>query len=374
MHNQKNKKHLGLYLHVPFCEKKCYYCSFAMTVSQRNIPSYLECLLKEMESCRGQRIHSVYMGGGTPSILSENQIAYCVQSIRKNFIISSDAEFTCEMNPEHVSVSKVRILKALGVNRFSLGVQTFNDVQLKALGRNHSRETILHAFKVFEEERCANVSIDLIYGLPHQSMPDLLGDLDQIKAWDGAHVSLYALSVEKNSLFDVKNVQLQDTNIQVKQFVMVKDFLESCGYYHYEVSNFAKPGKSSIHNTHYWQGGDYIGLGASAHSHLQGHRYWNVSSVSKYIEKMRDVQSALEAEEYLALEERLMESVLFGLRMRNGVCVHALEKRMGCLLPEEKKHLIDRLIEEGLLLKDQNRLKATLQGMLVLDEISARLI
>ncbi len=374
MHKRKNKNSLGLYVHIPFCEKKCFYCSFVVTVSQKSRDEYVNALIKEMNVYKGKEIRTIYFGGGTPSALSEQQIEKLIISLKENFFIHPEAEFTFEGNPEHVHLSKIQLLKRMGVTRFSLGAQTFNDEKLIFLGRNHDRKAIFDACRVVRAGGFSNVNLDLMYGFPAQTMSDLNKDLEEIVKLNCEHISLYLLSVEKNSLFYVKKVNVLAEDDQVKQFIEVKSFLEKSGYDHYEISNFARKNKESRHNKNYWLGGNYVGLGVAAHSHIDGKRFWNVSSPSQYIQQIKQEGSACAGEETLRLEEQLMETFLFGLRMQEGVNLRALEQRYECSMDEQKIKRIEAFIKEGFLIKKRGHVKTTLKGALILDALCAQLI
>ena len=212
----------SLYFHIPFCEKKCFYCSFIVTVSKKHIDEYVKSLTQEMLAHKGKEIDTIYFGGGTPSLMNNNQIDFLISSLRKNFKIQSNAEFTFEGNPEHIDLEKMKLLKALGVNRFSLGAQTFDNQKLIMLGRNHDKDSINRAYSYIREAGFNNVNIDLMYGMPKQDIKGIKSDLRKIKKLNCEHVSIYALSVEKNSLFYVKKVNLQGVDAQVKQYLTVK--------------------------------------------------------------------------------------------------------------------------------------------------------
>lgn len=366
---------LTLYTHIPFCEKKCFYCSFVVSVGQKQrTDQYIDALKQEAGKYQNKVLDALYLGGGTPSFLSCDQLESLFKFLHSHFQIKDGAEITIEVNPEDVSQDKLKILHQCGVNRISLGVQTFNESYLKYLGRIHNAAKVLQAYPLIKKSGFSNVSLDLMFGFPHQSIEEIEADLNQIQSLSPEHVSVYSLTIEQNSRFFVKKVQLAQDSIQAQQYEFVVRRLKEIGFSQYEVSNFAKPGKQSAHNMNYWQGGDYIGLGVGAHSHFNGTRQWNVSRLIEYLDKIKKGQSVVDGQEILNSEKRFQETFLFGLRMNQGVCLSELQERFGISFQQDQLEQIKMLVENGLLDREDNRLKATDKGRLVLDEISARLI
>jgi oxygen-independent coproporphyrinogen III oxidase len=365
----------SLYIHIPFCRKKCYYCSFVVAIAkEREIPAYLEGLKKEAAIYSGQRVDTVYLGGGTPSCLSVAQMTALFTIIKTQFLFSPSAEFTVEINPEDLSEEKVAFLSAAGVNRVSLGAQSFQDRNLEFLGRSHCVQQTMKAFQLLRQAGFQNINLDLLFSLPQQTRQDINDESKALLTLKSDHVSLYSLTVEKPSRFSVQGVQLPRGHIQAEHYELVMDLLEQAGFRQYEISNFAKPGKESLHNINYWLGGEYIGLGVAAHTHLAGKRTWNVTRLKDYIENIRRDGSAVAGSEQLEPMEKLKETMLFGLRMNRGVDLQALQARGGIPLPEETHAKIQNFIDAGLLEKEGSQLKATRPGRLVLDEIAAALI
>jgi oxygen-independent coproporphyrinogen-3 oxidase len=345
-----------------------------VNVSQGHREAYVDCLLKEMEPYRGTRIDTVYLGGGTPSILQVASLRVLIERLYQTFVVAPEAEFTVEVNPEHARLPLLKALRALGVNRISLGAQTFHDAHLKALGRQHDARDIARAFGAIRQAGFDNINLDLLYGVALGGTDSLQGDLRALLDLDCEHISAYALTIEKNSLFYVRRVPLPSIEQQRTQFLRVKDHLRAHGYDPYEVSNFAKPGYASRHNRNYWAGGNYGGLGMAAHSHWNGRRSWNVATLFAYMERVASGRSPMDGEETLLPEQRLIETFLLGLRMREGVFVKGLEERFGCLFPPEKYRVVRALINEGYLLDNGQRIRTTAKGALVLDEICSRII
>lgn len=369
----------SLYIHIPFCAQKCFYCSFAIIVGQTNkIDLFLDCLNKEAEKYKNDnnfsRLDSIYLGGGTPSSIDNKQIDKLFFIIKNNFDCSCVKEFTFECNPEDIDVEKARLIKSLGVNRVSLGVQTLNNKYLKFLGRKHNNADAINAFKNLRKVGFDNISVDLMFGFPKQTNEEIENDINEIINLEPEHLSIYSLTVEPYSRFFVQRMQLPDNEIQREQYIFVIDKLEKCGFKQYEISNFAKTNKKSLHNMNYWLAGNYIGLGLAAHSHINGQRFWNVSRFNDYIRLIESGKSAVDGEEMLNNHERLIEAILFGLRMNDGVNILEFQKRFRCDLSEDKKELIENLTYEKMFCVDGEKIKTTLQGRLLLDEISSKLI
>jgi oxygen-independent coproporphyrinogen III oxidase len=364
----------GLYVHIPFCVKKCPYCSFAVAVGQTGREEdYISALEREALVYKGTAVDSIYIGGGTPSCLTSSGIEKLFRLISDHFKVSAQAEITFEANPESITTEKGRLLRTLGVDRISLGVQSLNDARLGSLGRTHDADQARRAFDMLRVCGFSNISIDVMYGFPQQTHAALAEDLKAVLALKSDHVSLYALNIEQRSLFFARGKQV-DADAQADMYEIVRRVVEAEGFLQYEVSNFAKPGFSSAHNINYWRGGEYIGLGMSGHSHRDGRRYWNADTLPLYLSMMQEKGNAMTGEERLCGVDKLTETFLFGLRMNEGVDLNELERRMNVELPMEKKEALESFIEMGLLEEDGLFIRATDQGRLVLDEISARLI
>jgi oxygen-independent coproporphyrinogen-3 oxidase len=364
----------GLYIHIPFCQKKCPFCSFAVVVAQeRRIGDYLSALEREAGRYKGASVASLYIGGGTPSLLSAGQIQRLFDIVRENFRLDAAGEVTFECNPESVTRDKSVALKELGVNRVSLGVQSMDPRYLRELGRLHAVEDSRQAFALLRAAGFDNISLDLIFGLPGQTAKDLERDMSAVLAFESGHLSVYSFSVEEQSLFFARKVSSPEAS-DPGLYELVCRRAESAGLRQYEISNFARPGRESRHNLNYWEGGDYIGLGMAAHSHLAGERFWNADTLPGYLKMMAGQDNAVVGRERLLPHEKLVETFLFGLRMNRGVDLDRLERRFGCELAFDRKEMLEEIMEMGLLEEEGSCLRATARGRAVLDEISARLI
>ncbi len=365
----------SLYLHIPFCRKKCLYCSFCVYVGQlKHADRYVLCLAKESCGRDIGRVATVYAGGGTPSLFTDSHCGALAEAVLNNFDLTECREFSFEINPEDVTPAKAKHWREMGVNRASLGVQTFSDVLLKKLGRGHDRGQAVRAYDILREAGFDNISLDLMTGLPGQGPEVTAKDISVIKRLACDHVSVYCLSVEPRSHYFVQKVALAQEDVQAEQYSQVCGLLEEAGYAQYEISNFSRPGKQSLHNINYWRGGNYWGLGVAAHSHFDGRRSWNTDRLKDYLRLIEASGSAKAGEEILTPEKRLTEALLFGLRMNEGVDVAACEKRFGTGLSRDRKERIGQFVGQGWLEEEAGRLKATASGRLILDELAGYLV
>ena len=344
------------------------------TVGQRHrVDDYLDCLSLEARQYKGAECASVFLGGGTPSYLGADQLERLLRIVKDNFAVRPDAEYTIEANPESLDAAKLKVLRGRGVNRISLGVQSFHPHYLKYLGRNHDPLKARETYQMVRDAGFTNVNLDLMFGFPKQTLEEIEWDVAALTALNGDHVSLYMLNLEENSRFYAQKIQLPDDDLQAKQYAIVLADLERAGYGQYEISNFAKPGKESRHNLNYWQGGEYIGLGVGAHSYKDGNLFWNVSRLNVYMEKIRESGCALEGSHQLDAHGQLKQAVLIGLRMNRGVQVESVEQGLRCSLNEEERGRIEHFIRHGFFVREDGYLKATPKGRLVLDELCSQL-
>lgn len=353
----------SVYIHIPFCSHKCLFCSFPIAVAQTHYADdYLNRLEKEAEHYQGAHLDTVYIGGGTPSLLSATQLGRLMQIVNKYFSLGNKCEITLEANPESMDQEKAKAIKQWGVNRISLGAQSFNDHYLKFLGRRHSTTQTKAAYALLRENGFDNINLDLMYAFPSQAAGELHTDVVAMASLGSEHLSLYTLTIEPQSRFYVQDLKLDDEEKIAQHYQEVTKILKGYGFQQYEISNFAKQGFQSRHNKNYWQGGEYIGLGMGAHGFMDNRRYWNTSKLHEYLHSI----DAVAGFEELPHHTRMMERILFGLRMNEGIDTN--------LIPAGKQLSVDHFIREGFLIIDGQRLKATERGRLVLDELSSRLI
>jgi len=364
-----------LYVHVPFCHSKCGYCSFVSFGDRPGeVEAYLAALEKEAGLYHAEGVATVYVGGGTPSWLSTMQLERLFEILRRHFIWSPDAEVTLEMNPATFDEEKGRMLHQMGVNRVSLGVQSLRHGNLAWLGRPYSADEAKEAFTLLRATGFANINVDIVYSLPGQTRENIRSDIEEAMGLDPEHLSCYVLSIEKGSRFHEEQIPANDPDTQALDFQAVWERLSRSRWLPYEISNAAKEGYACQHNMNYWRGGDYIGLGLAAHSHREGHRYWNTPDLQVYLRAAgEDPRKVKAGEEFLEPGRRLLETLLLGLRLTKGVDILALERQFGAL-SNEKKARIEQYIADGFLIQEGPGLRATYKGRPVLDEICASLI
>ena len=369
----------GLYIHIPFCASRCVYCGFFSTTRLDQRQAYVEALGREMRlrdcSCNGKmRIETVYLGGGTPSQLSAEQLRQIFLYINNVYDVSPRAEITIECNPDDITVPFVATLSQLPVNRVSMGAQTFNDERLRFLHRRHRAEQVGEAVKRLRSVGIANISIDLMYGFPGETMLEWNADIDAALALGVEHLSAYALSYEEGTplytMLQQGKVEELDEELQRAMYYTLKDRLEAAGYEHYELSNFARPGCRSRHNSSYWNHTPYIGLGAGAHSFDGRHRQWNVADIGQYVEAIGEDRVPADGE-VIDDVTRYNETVMTALRTIDGI-------RLDMLSPSERAHCLTqakKFLDCGwLCLPDDNTLRLTRDGLFVSDTIMSDLM
>lgn len=337
----------GIYLHIPFCRRACHYCDFHFTTNLRNADSLVDAMLREIETRRSylnsETVKTIYFGGGTPSLLPTTDIERLLNSIHRTQSVAADIEFTLEANPEDLSKSKLQELKDLGVNRLSLGTQSFIDTELQWMNRMHTAKQAESAIRNAQEIGFDNISIDLIFGLPQQTLQDWQQNLNKAIALDIQHISSYSLTVEPKTVLRKRissEEQLPpDEDIASQCFEMNTEFLPANGFEHYEISNFAKDGFVSKHNSSYWLGENYLGVGPSAHSFNGKQRQWNVRSNGAYVQKINTNEPFYEVEK-LTSNDRINELIMTGLRTKWGLRkqdLHAIDATAWDQILEELK-------------------------------------
>jgi oxygen-independent coproporphyrinogen-3 oxidase len=370
-------KHPGLYIHIPFCLRKCAYCDFYSVTSISHIPDFLKALFKEMGMVRGQfpPIDTVYLGGGTPSVLSVSQLQDVLTKIQENFILLPDTEITIEANPGDIEPVLLKQLHAMGVNRINIGVQSFDPKVLDFLGRRHNVEQAVAAIKGSRKAGFDNMGLDLIYGVPGQGMDSWLSTLEQALLLVPEHVSCYQLTIEERTPLGRRlkagEVTLPGEDLQYDFFMKTSEFLEDAGYIHYEVSNFAKGMRfASRHNQKYWDHTPYLGLGPAAHSFRNNQRWWNYRSLDQYIASIESGNPPVEGLETLTREQLRLEAFSLGLRTKKGICLQDFAHRYQCHLLSEKKTILDHLEEEGFISLEDGYLFPTRSGLAIADSLA----
>jgi oxygen-independent coproporphyrinogen-3 oxidase len=372
----------GLYIHIPFCASRCIYCGFYSTTRLDLRQQYVDALIRELvevgqsKMSKDDSISTVYLGGGTPSQLTIPQLHQLFDAIYIYNKVESGAEVTIEMNPDDVSVPYADTLRQLGINRVSMGAQTFDDERLRWLNRRHTVAQVGQAVKILRAAGIRNISIDLMYGFPDETIDDFVRDIDEVIKLDVEHISAYCLMIEEGTelyrRYGDKRVREYDDSkeeTERKMYELLIDKLTAAGYEHYEISNFARPSFRSRHNSSYWTGVPYIGLGAAAHS-FDGHlRSWNVSDIRQYIAAVnRDER--LNEEEVLSATDFYNERVMLGLRTCEGVDLSALsdDERNYCIQEAQP------FLSDDILLLTDNRLVLTRKGLFVSDYVISSLM
>lgn len=370
---------MGIYVHVPFCRNKCFYCGFYSVASSQLQEAYVRAVVREMELRRdylaGQKVRTLYFGGGTPSYLQKEQLEFIVDKIRSNWNLVEDAECSIEMNPEDATPDKLTTLRQLGFNRLTIGIQSFRDDVLKRINRVHTVSQALVAIDRAVAAGFDNIGIDLILGLPGTTTADLEEELRIISGLNIAHVSIYILSIDSNSVFqklsEKGKFKPQEDDLLAEQYLMTSDYLKSIGYEHYEISNFAKNSKYSIHNTAYWQQKPYIGLGPSAHSFNIESRQWNVAHLKNYIDGLNKRQLNFE-KEILSPVDQFNEYLMTNFRTMWGISTNYLLN----VYPDWWKRIenqVDVYCNQGLMLANEKGFRMTERGWLVSDGIFSEL-
>ena len=367
----------GLYIHIPFCLQKCGYCGFASTTDRGLIPGFLAALGREALSCRGQwhRFDTLYIGGGTPSVLTTDDLGRVIETTRSAFEMAPAAEITLEVNPGDLDASYLREMRALGVNRLSIGCQSFDDRTLAFLGRRHTARQAGDAVRLARDTGFANIGIDLIYGIPGQSLSSWQKTLGEALTFAPDHLSCYQLTVEEGTPLARRcqrgETALPGEAIQADFFLMTSRVLAEGGYDHYEVSNFARLSETqSRHNKKYWDHTPYLGLGPAAHSFDGRRRWWNIRSVDHYIRELAAGRPPVADSELLTPDQLRTETLFLGLRTRQGVDLGAFKRRFGSDLVREKRKILKTLSEEGLVEIRDGFLRPTRAGMAVADSLA----
>ena len=375
------EKELGIYIHIPFCKQKCYYCDFVSFSNKGEyIEKYVETLEREIDSydLSNYNITTIYIGGGTPSRISSDKIKEILEKVKEkikgNQTKWEDIEITIELNPGTVDEEKIKKYKEIGINRLSIGLQSTNNKLLKEIGRIHTFEDFKDTYNTMKKVGFENINVDLMIGLPNQTISDVKDSLNEIIKLNPTHVSVYSLIVEENTkmekLINNKELQLPDEELERQMYWYVKNTLELNGYNHYEISNFAKKGKESKHNLNCWEQKEYIGLGLAAYSYLNGVRYGNTSNIEKYI-NVQDFLNRSELEEsgfrivdeVQSLEDKRKEYMLLGLRKIDGVSIQNFkEKFVENPIFLFRKEL-EKLVNEKLITIDGDSIKLTNKGL-----------
>lgn len=370
----------GIYIHIPFCRHKCNYCNFYSLASTRNMEQIPQSILLELQQRKnylsGEKVETIYFGGGTPSMIETSDIEHILKAIYRNFSVDKEVEITLEANPDDLTSHKLLALKTAGVNRLSIGIQSFRQQDLDFLSRTHTSSQVTQCITDAQQAGFNNISIDFIYGIPTLTNEGWIQNLEKAFSLGIPHISAYSLTVEDKTPLEVMirkgKMKAVDENLSLSHYHILSEMMLQHGYEHYEVSNFCRPGEYSRHNTAYWQGKHYLGLGPSAHSYNGSSRSWNVANLLKYIETADAGMVASETEE-LSVLTQLNEYIMTSLRTIWGCNLVQVRQRFGAAIAENL--LVDALsfIENKQMVYRDGKLILTPEGRLFADGISAEL-
>ena len=366
------------YVHIPFCTQICYYCDFSKVfIKNQPVDAYLEHLIQETRSYEIGKLRTLYIGGGTPTALSAQQLAYLLTELPKVMDLSEVEEFTIEANPGDLDPDKIAVLKDSQVNRVSLGVQTFDNKMLKKIGRSHQEQDIYDNICHLKQAGFDNISIDLIYALPGQTMDQVKENVAKAINLDIPHMSLYSLILENHTVFMNRmrrgKLPLPKEELEAEMFEYIIEELEKAGFEHYEISNFSKPGFESRHNLVYWDNAEYYGLGAGASGYVDGIRYKNHGPIRHYLEAVEAGKARI-TEEHLTLEEKMEEELFLGLRKKTGVSKARFEEKFGVSFDQRYGQVVASLTGQGLLVPDDKQVRMTKRGLFLGDTVAEKFI
>ncbi|MDO7905484.1 radical SAM family heme chaperone HemW [Paenibacillus sp. JX-17] len=373
----------AVYIHIPFCTNKCFYCDFnSYVLKDQPVMDYLRALEKEMEYTVAEHppgeIKSIFVGGGTPTVLKPDEMEYFLASVKRHFPNWSDnIEFSMEANPGTTDLEKLKVMKDGGVNRVSFGVQAFQNDLLTGIGRIHNTDDVYRSLENARKAGLDNLSIDLMFGLPNQTVEMLDESVSRALELELPHYSIYSLKVEENTLFHTlyqKNqLPLPHEDAELEMYLLLMRRMKEAGYKQYEISNFAKPGKESRHNTTYWRNEDYYGLGAGAHGYVKRQRHMNIKGVTPYVEAALKGLPRLDSYE-IAREEAMEDFLMVGLRMLDGISAQDFERQFGVSMEDTFARPLNKMLNAGLIEKREGYYRLSEQGILFGNDVFAEFI
>ena len=368
----------AMYIHIPFCTHICYYCDFVKVILQgQPVDDYLKALIKEMKltftKIPPRTMKTIFIGGGTPTALTAEQLSLLLDAIQTNVAIARDVEFTIEANPGDLTKEKLAVLKEFGVNRLSIGVQSFRDHLLERIGRKHRAKDVYESVVLAQEMGFSNISIDLMYGLPDQTMEDVAHSLEEFFRLDIQHCSAYSLIVEPKTVFynlmQKGKLRLPSQDLEADMYEFIMNEMEKHGFKQYEISNYARPGFASKHNLVYWNNEEYYGFGAGAHSYLQHVRRANMNPIRKYIEKLTNDELPVRQEIFVSKKEAMEEEMFLGLRKNAGVSIATFLEKYSIHPLEYYKEQIEQLTKQGLIEVTAGHIRLTEKGRMIGNEV-----
>lgn len=367
----------GIYIHIPFCKKACHYCNFHFSTQIDQVDAFVEALLREMKLRKNyvdKKVDTLYLGGGTPSLLTESHLATILEGVYGNFRMSDTFEFTLEANPDDISIAKTAMWQTKGINRLSIGVQSFQENALSWMNRAHTAQQAHDAIKIAKEVGINNISIDLIYGTPLLTDEALFADLAFVKQYQIPHISCYALTVEEKTslhhLIKTKKIANIDTDKQARHFEIVVNQLTHYGFDHYEIANFSLPGFRGKHNSSYWKGTPYLGLGPAAHSFNKVSRQWNIANNNLYIKALQENRLDFEIE-MLDLVTQYNEFIMISLRLQEGFSLQEIEMLFGTNFVEHTKKISTQFVTDGKMVATSKGYTITKKARFLADGIAS---
>lgn len=371
----------GIYIHIPYCKQACHYCDFHFSTNLNTKSDLIEAILKEIELQKNylgtETVETIYFGGGTPSMLAGTELVSILSGVRQNFNISESAEITLEANPDDLDQAKLSALKNAGINRLSIGIQSFDNELLTYFNRAHDVQMATDCVQQAQALGIESISIDLIFGAPNQSTADLKKDLEQALQLKTPHISIYGLTIEEDTVFGKWEKQNKlkpiDEDIAAEHLEVIMATLSAAGYVQYEISNFCLPGFESKHNSSYWHGKKYLGLGPAAHSYNGKERQFNLAHNIKYIREIQAGKLPVSIEQ-LTTEDWVNEYLLTKLRLIEGVNHQQLLSATGFDLLTERARELDQFVEADMLEIDGDYVRLTTRGKLLADFITEKLI
>ncbi|HIC0256062.1 TPA: radical SAM family heme chaperone HemW [Streptococcus agalactiae] len=372
------KKPTSAYVHIPFCTQICYYCDFSKVfIKNQPVDAYLQALIREFRSYDITELRTLYIGGGTPTSISAVQLDYLLTELSRDLNLNTLEEFTIEANPGDLTVDKIEVLQKSAVNRVSLGVQTFNDKHLKRIGRSHNEAQIYSTIDALKTAGFQNISIDLIYALPGQTMDDVRSNVAKALSLNIPHLSLYSLILEHHTVFMNKmrrgKLHLPTEDLEAEMFEYIISEMERNGFEHYEISNFTKPGFESRHNLMYWDNVEYYGVGTGASGYLDGIRYRNRGPIQHYLKGVSEGNARL-SEEVLSKNEMMEEELFLGLRKKEGVSIGKFEQKFGTSFEKRYGQIVQELQSDGLLKENNGFIQMTKKGLFLGDTVAEKFI
>lgn len=377
-----NKKKRSIYIHIPFCEKKCIYCNFRSSTNKSLVNDYIEGLIKEIvlykDLLKTSEIETIYIGGGTPSFIDEKYISNIIQTIKKYNDLSEVSEMTIEVNPGTLNEQKLKAYKNIGINRLSIGLQSSDNQMLKKIGRIHTFEEARKAYFLARNAGFENISLDLMFGLPGQSLSEFETSINEVIKLNPEHISAYSLKVEEDTplhnLIERKILEVTDEALDRKMYQRLIELLEKNSFDLYEISNFAKKGFQSKHNLAYWKRQEYFGFGLAAHGFINNERYGNTEIFKEYFQMLSNNQKPKSSQNYVTNQDALFEEVMLGLRLKEGIHYKKLNELYNIDFLKNHADTIEFLLNEGLIIIEKNYLKLTLKGMDLSNEVISHLV